>query len=213
MELYFYSRVSTTSQSATRQIENFRRFPSFNPQNLFIDKIQGNVPFMERPEAARMFDLLTDTKSLKKERTVVIDSIDRLGRNLLNILHTIRTFTDVGINIQSHKEGFQTIINGKENPIAQIVVAVMGSIAEMERSRIKERTREGIAIAKAAGKFRGRKPGSVQSDMKLLERHPVIVSKLKKGMSFRDISSITGKSSATISKVKKTLLKRQILIP
>ena len=211
MELYFYSRISSATQSANRQVENFQKFPNFNSQNLFIDRIQGNVPFMQRPEAIRMFDRLTDGEISEGGKTVIIDSIDRLGRNLLDILHTIKIFTDNGINIQSLKEGFQTIIDGKENPIAQIVVAVMGSIAEMERNRIRERTREGIKIAKAQGKFRGRKPGSVQSDIKLLKRHPVVVSKLKKGMSYRDIASITGKSTATVAKVKKVLEKRVVL--
>ncbi|MDT0675112.1 recombinase family protein [Autumnicola musiva] len=210
MPLYFYSRVSTAGQNLSRQTESFKKITGFKPNNLFVDKVQGNIPFMERPEAVKLFDQITSFKKSSEDITVYIDSIDRLGRNLIDILHTIELFTQNGINVQSNKEGFQTIINGKENPIAKVVVSVMGSIAEMERSRIKERTREGIQIAKAKGKFKGRKPGSIQSDTKLLERHPLIVAKLKKGMQYRDIADITGKSTATVAKVKKVMITRSL---
>ncbi len=211
MSVYFYSRVSTAGQNSGRQNENFKKIPGFKPENLFVDKIQGNVPFMERPEAARLFDHVTSNKKDVDDITIYIDSIDRLGRNLIDILNTIELFTQNGINIQSDKEGFRTLINGKENPIAKVVVSVMGSIAEMERKRIKERTKEGIKIAKAKGKFKGRKPGSTQSDSKLLDRHPIIIAKLKKGWTYRDISERTGKSTATVAKVKKVMDRRGII--
>jgi len=199
---YFYSRVSIITQSSSRQIENFKNFPNFNPSNLFIDKIQGNVPFLERPEAVKLYDAIT---SNSEGCTLVVDSIDRLGRNLINVLSTIEMFTQNGINLKSLKEGFETIVEGKENPIAKVVISVMGSIAEMERNRIKERTSEGIKIAKANGKFKGRKNGSIQTDTKLLERHPIIVAKLKKGLAIRDIAEIAQCSTTTVVKVKKVL--------
>ncbi|WP_424493185.1 recombinase family protein [Salinimicrobium sp. GXAS 041] len=210
MKLFFYSRISSVTQSANRQLNNFKKVPGYDSGAVYIDKVQGNVPFLERPEAQKLFDLVT-TRQGEEEITVVIDSIDRLGRNLIDVLHTIERFTENNINIQSLKEGFQTLIGGKENPIAKVVVSVMGSIAEMERNRIKERTKEGIEIAKAKGKFKGRKPGSQQSEKRLLERHPIIVQKLKKGLSYREISGITGKSTATIAKVKKVLEKREYI--
>ena len=141
-----------------------------------------------------------------KASVIVVDSIDRLGRNLLDILNTIELFTRNGINLRSLKEGFDTLLpNGKENPTAKIIISVMGTIAEMERAKIKERQAEGIAIAKAKGEFKGRKVGSIQSNEKLLARHPVIVQKLKKKLTVKEIASITGKSTATIMKVKKVL--------
>lgn len=201
-DMYFYSRISTTGQNSGRQIANFKKVAGYNSQNVFLDKIQGNVPFMERPEASKLFDMATE----KGNTTVVVDSIDRLGRNLIDILNTIEIMTTNGINVKSLKEGFETLINGKVNPMAKIVISVMGSIAEMERNRIKERTAEGIKLAKAQGKYKGRKVGSVQSSERLFERHPVVVQKLKKGLTVREISKITGKSTATVMKVKKSLV-------
>lgn len=205
---YFYSRISTAQQNSSRQIENFKNHIGYDAKYVFIEKIQGNIPFMQRPEATKMFDEIT---SQNNYCTVVVDSVDRLGRNLLDILNTIELFTQNGINLKSLKEGFSTLLdNGQENPMAKLVISVMGSIGEMERNRIKTRTAEGIAIGKALGKFTGRKLGSIQTDEKLLLRHQTIVKKLQKGLTIREISEITGASSATIIKVKKVMKFRQI---
>jgi DNA invertase Pin-like site-specific DNA recombinase len=101
--------------------------------------------------------------------------------------------------------------NGEENPIAKLVISVMASIGEMERNRIKIRTAEGVAIGKALGKFTGRKLGSTQSDEKLLKRHQTIQKKLAKGLTIREVSEITGASSATIIKVKKVMSNRKMI--
>lgn len=206
MVTFFYSRVSTIQQNSKRQLAQFRESNEFDSKNVYVDKIQGNVPFFERPEAIKLFDRASVLSSNSDGVTIVIDSIDRLGRNLIDILNTIEVFTQNNINLKSLKEGFSTLIEGKENPIAKVVISVMGSIAEMERNRIKERTKEGIEIAKANGKYKGRKIGSVQTRKRLLERHQLIVKKLEKGLTYQEISDITGKSSATISKVKKALM-------
>ena len=206
---YFYSRISTAQQNSSRQLENFKSHIGYDAKKVFIEKIQGNVPFFLRPEANRMFDEITDAS---QSCTVVVDSIDRLGRNLLDILHTIETFTKNGINLKSLKEGFTTLLdNGQENPMAKLVISVMASIGEMERNRIKTRTAEGIAIGKAMGKFTGRKLGTIQSDEKLLERHIAIQKKLSKGLTIREINEITGASSATIIKVKKVMTNRKMI--
>jgi len=204
---FFYSRVSTVGQNVNRQISNFKSQIGFNPHNLYVDKIQGNVPFLERPEASKLYDRVTENND--EYATITVDSIDRLGRNLIDILKTIERFTANGINLKSIKEGFETLTeDGKENPTAKVVVSLMGSIAEMQRNIIKERTAEGIQIAKAEGKFKGRKIGSVQTTSRLLERHPVIVKKLNKGLTVREVAEITGKSTTTVMKVRKVLNKQ-----
>jgi DNA invertase Pin-like site-specific DNA recombinase len=210
MVFYFYSRTSTVLQNSARQIETFKSHEGFDPSRLFVERIQGNIPFMERPEAVKLFDELTNQK---EPCTVVVDSIDRLGRNLIDILHTIDLFTKNKINLKSIKEGFTTLLdNGDVNPMAQLVISCMGSIAEMNRNQIKQRALEGIKVAQALGKYQGRKVGAVQSDEKLLQRHQSIVKKLQKNISIRDITEITGASSATICKVKKVMVNRKMLI-
>jgi DNA invertase Pin-like site-specific DNA recombinase len=114
--------------------------------------------------------------------------------------------------LKSIKEGFTTLLdNGDVNPMAQLVISCMGSIAEMNRNQIKQRAMEGIKVAQALGKYQGRKVGAIQSDEKLLQRHQSIVKKLQKNISIRDISDITGASSATICKVKKVMVNRKMI--
>lgn len=209
MVFYFYSRTSTVLQNSARQIETFKSHEGFDPSRLYVERIQGNIPFRERPEAVKLFDEITNNS---EPCTVVVDSIDRLGRNLIDILNTIDLFTKNKINLKSIKEGFTTLLeNGEVNPMAQLVISCMGSIAEMNRNQIKQRAMEGIKVAQALGKFQGRKIGAIQTDEKLLQRHQTIVKKLQKGISMRDISEITGASSTTICKVKKVLTNRNML--
>jgi DNA invertase Pin-like site-specific DNA recombinase len=205
---YFYSRISSASQNATRQQVNFfKAFPEFDAKTLYVDKVQGNVAFLQRPEASKLFDAVTNDSTDKK--TVVVDSIDRLGRDLIDILSTIELFTKNGISLKSLKEGFETLLdNGKENPMAKMVVSVMGSIAEMERNRIKDRVAEGVQIARSLGKYQGRKIGSTISDAQLLERHQNIVKKLKKELSVREVADIVDCSTTTVMKIKKILDKQ-----
>lgn len=209
MIYYFYSRTSTVLQNSARQIETFKNHDGYDSTRLYVERIQGNVPFMERPEAVRMFDAITNQSECC---TLVVDSIDRLGRNLIDILHTIDLLTKNKINLKSIKEGFTTLLdNGDVNPMAQLVISCMGSIAEMNRNQIKQRAMEGIKVAQAFGKYQGRKTGATQTDEKLLERHQTIVKKIQKGVSIRDISAICGASSATIIKVKRVMTNRKML--
>lgn len=206
---FYYSRCSTIQQSVNRQLKTFRNHGHVSESNVYIDKIQGNVPFLERPDASRLFDHVT---SIKGKRTIVCDSIDRLGRSLSDVLATIEIMTKNQINIESIKEGFSTLLpDGKVNPMATLLTGILGSISEMERMKIKERTAEGIAIARSNGKYKGRKIGSIQSDEKTLQRHSEVVAKLKKGLSIRDVNEITGKSTSTINRVRAILIKRSIL--
>jgi DNA invertase Pin-like site-specific DNA recombinase len=203
--IYFYSRVSTIGQNSNRQLENFKLLDGFSTDNLFVDKVQGNIPFLKRPEASRLFEEITN-HSKQSKITVVVDSVDRLGRSLLDILNTIKLFSENCINLKCLKEGFETLIeHQKINPTAMLVLSVMGSIAEMERNRIKERTSEGIAIAKSLGKYKGRKLGTSLSDDAILEKYPLMIKKISKGLAIREVAKIFNCSTATVQKVKKVM--------
>jgi len=75
-------------------------------------------------------------------------SLDRLGRNTLDSMQTIQNCTNRGINVVATKEGLQTIVDGQENPIAKMILGILGTLAEFELNSIKERQTEGIAKAK-----------------------------------------------------------------
>ena len=91
---------------------------------------------------------------------IIVHEIDRLGRNLLDILKTIAFFNTKKVNIEFKKQGLRTLNeDGTENDISKMVISILGVVAEMERKMIRERQLEGIAIAKANGVYKGRKKG------------------------------------------------------
>jgi DNA invertase Pin-like site-specific DNA recombinase len=187
-----YIRVSTLEQNADRQ-SNFEGLT-------YIEKCSGSIAFKERTEAKKLL-------SNDQIKELHVHSIDRLGRNTLDIMQTIQYFTDKGINVISEKEGLQTIINGKENPIAKMMIGILGTLAEFELSRIKERQSEGIAEAKKKGRYVGRKEGSTESIevFKSKESTQAILKYLKQKESIRRTALLSKTSIGTVQKVQKLI--------
>ncbi|MFT4646122.1 MAG: DNA invertase Pin-like site-specific DNA recombinase [Patiriisocius sp.] len=187
-----YIRVSTKDQSTDRQTD-------FNGLT-YVDKCSGSISFKDRIEAKKLLN--------NKELTEIhVHSIDRLGRNTLDIMQTIQDFTSKGINVVSTKEGLQTIVDGKENPIAKMMIGILGTLAEFELSRIKERQAEGIAKAKAKGKFVGRSVGSSESIEVFINKESTkkILKYLREKESIKRTALLSGTSEGTVKKVKKML--------
>ena len=184
-----YIRVSTIEQNTDRQT-NFEGLT-------YIDKCSGSTPFNERNEAKRLLANESITE-------IHVHSIDRLGRNTLDIMQTIQNFTSKGINVVSEKEGLQTIVNGKENPIAKMMIGILGTLAEFELNRSKERQSEGIANAKEKGVYVGRKEGSKESTEQFLNKKltQTIIRHLKAKESIRRCALLSGASIGTVQKVK-----------
>lgn len=199
MEKVFYVRVSTQEQNTDRQI--FTREIKMGV-TIVQDKCSGSVSFAEREGGKKVLSM-GDLKELH------VHSIDRLGRNSLDILQTIQTLTKKGVNVISEKEGLQTLIEGKENPIAKLMIGILGTLAEFELNRIKERQAEGIAAAKTKGKYNGRPVGSAEDDEKFLSKYPKVVKALKNGESVNSIANDKrfDVSRMTVIKIKKILNK------
>lgn len=88
--------------------------------------------------------------------TVVVHSLDRLGRSLTDLPALVTDFTDRGVRVAFIKEGLTFV--GGDSPMQHLLLNMLGSVAEFERALINERQREGIALAKAAGRYAGGKP-------------------------------------------------------
>lgn len=192
----FYARVSTLDQKTDRQLVDT------TGMTVFEDRCSGGVPFPDRPNGKRVVELLE--KGQLEE--LVVHSLDRLGRDLLDILRTIELFSHHRVPIVVKKEGLRTLnANGLPNPTAKLVLSILGVVAEMERAQIRERQLEGIAIAKAQGKYVGRQPGSVETRGQFLQkpRTEKILGYLKKGYKGVEIQRLMGCSPNTISKVKR----------
>ena len=136
-----YVRVSSFDQSSERQLE------SIQVDKTFTDRASGKD--MQRPQLDAMLAFV------REGDTVVVHSMDRLARNLDDLRGLVKTLTQREIRIEFVKECLT--FTGEDSPMANLMLSVMGAFAEFERSLIRERQREGIALAKKRGVYRGRK--------------------------------------------------------
>jgi DNA invertase Pin-like site-specific DNA recombinase len=194
-----YARVSSIDQKTDRQRITENEF------DLVIeDKCSGAIPFFER-EGGKEIKKLLDEGILKN---LSVWQIDRLGRDLRDIINTIHYFNERKISINFVSQGLTTLDpEGKENPISKMMISILGVVGEMERNQIKERQREGIRIAKMKGSYIGRKIGSKEDVMTFLnkEKNKKAVEYIKKNYKNTEISKITGLHINTLTKIKSCL--------
>lgn len=191
-----YIRVSTGNQKTARQ-----EAKATKNEKLFIDIVSGSIPFSEREEGKKLLQEIEEGKI----NYVSVSSIDRLGRNLCDILTTLETLKEKKVILKVDNLGIESLVNGKENQAFKLIISVMANIAEMERETILERQREGIALAKAKGLYKGREKGSVESDAEFLTKYKEVIKSLRKGNSLRDTARICNVSLGTVQKVKKKM--------
>lgn len=138
-----YLRVSSVDQSTARQLDGLAL------DQVFEDKVSGATA--ERPQ------LKAALKHCRAGDTLVVHSMDRLARNLGDLKALVDDLTARGVSVEFIKE-HQTFRPGHEDPMATLMLHLLGAVAQFERDLIKERQREGIAIAKAKGVYKGRAP-------------------------------------------------------
>ncbi len=135
-----YIRVSTLDQREDRQLDGVEL------DKRFVDRTSGKD--IKRPQLTALLGFIRDGD------TVVCHSMDRLGRNLDDLRKLVFGMTERGVRVEFIKENL--IFTGEDSPMANLLLSVMGAIAEFERQLIRERQREGIALAKKRGVYKGR---------------------------------------------------------
>jgi len=190
-----YIRISTGGQNIERQL--IKKHPN---EELFIDVISGVKPFKERPKGIELLNRI-ESKSINY---ISIHSIDRLGRNLFDILTTLDIFNKNNIVLKVDNLGIESIIAGKPNFAFKLIISVMGNIAEMERETLLERQREGIEVAKIKGVYKGRLKGAVETEKDFLKKHKQTIKLLNQSYSLRNVAKICNISLSTVQKVKRT---------
>lgn len=136
-----YVRVSSYDQNPERLLEHL------NADRVFTDKVSGKD--VDRPELQALLQYA------REGDTVVVHSMDRLARNVDDLRRIVLTQTRRGIRMQFIKENL--LFTGEDSPMANLMLSVLGAVAQFERDLIKERQREGIALAKQRGAYTGRK--------------------------------------------------------
>jgi DNA invertase Pin-like site-specific DNA recombinase len=142
-----YLRVSTVDQNTARQLDGIEL------DKVFTDKASGKDA--NRPELAHAIDYV------REGDTLVVHSMDRLARNLEDLRRIVRELTRQGIRVKFVKESLT--FTGEDSAMNTLLLSMLGAVAEFERSMILERQKEGIALAKAAGKYKGRKASLSES--------------------------------------------------
>lgn len=135
-----YVRVSTVGQNTDRQLDGMKL------DRVFEDKASGKSA--DRPELAALLS------HVREGDVVVIHSMDRLARNVDDLRKIVKDLTDRGVRVEFVKEGLT--FTGEDSPMSELMLTMLGAVAQFERSLIRERQLEGIALAKREGKYKGR---------------------------------------------------------
>lgn len=136
-----YKRVSTVDQNTARQLEGVQ------VDRVFEDKASGKDT--ERPQLQAALEFV------REGDTLVVHSMDRLARNLTDLRGMVDKLTAKGVKVEFLKE--HLTFTGEDSPMSNLLLSMLGAVAEFERALIRERQREGIKIAKQAGVYKGRK--------------------------------------------------------
>lgn len=166
--IFNYKRVSTTDQNTERQLLNI------SCDRAYIEKISGKNT--DRPELQAML------LNIRTGDIVNVHSMDRLARNTKDLLNLVEEITGKGAKIIFHKENL-TFASDKQDPYQKMMMTMLGAVAELERNLILERQREGIALAKLHGKYKGGQPKLTAqqiTEIKALINHRTPITQIAK---------------------------------
>lgn len=174
-----YVRVSTIDQNEARQVEALK---THDIEKWFCEKISGKDT--HRPKLQEMLDYV------REGDTVYIHDFSRLARSTRDLLEIVEQLNNKGVTLVSNKESIDT-----STPTGKLMLTMIGAIAEFERANLLERQREGIAIAKHDGKYKGRKSIRIPNFEKYYERY------MKREISKSGIAKELGISRPTVDKL------------
>jgi len=174
-----YIRVSSVQQNTDRQLLDVER------DKEFIEKVSAKD--IERPQLKAMLE------HVREGDTVVVHSMDRLARNTKDLLEIVETLKAKGVSVKFVKENL-AFTAGTDNSMNNLLLTMLGAVAQFERELMLERQREGIEAAKAKGKFKGRK-ATLDSD--------AIMEDIAGGLSVRKTASKHGIAVSSVSRIIK----------
>ena len=202
------ARVSTDKQEYQRQVKELTDYCTrvgWSVEAVFSNKVSGAKRMEERPE---IMDLIDFVKSNDIDKVVCLE-ISRLGRNTLQALKVIECLTENGVSLFVKNYNLETLTDGKVNPVASLICTILLEIASMERLTIKERMASGrdqyIAKCRREGVKMGRPSSYRKSDDAYKQQYSREIGLLRKGISLRNTSAITGTSVGTLQRLKRFL--------
>jgi len=202
MEAIIYSRVSSESQDNERQIINLKQVADqkgWHVRRTFQEKISGTIKSGSRNE----FKSLLEYIERSPIQVIMTSEISRIGRRVVDVLNFVEQLHEKGIALYIQQFNMLTMENGRENPIAKMLLQMLSIGAEMENNQRKIRQFEGIKLAQMKNIYAGRQKGAKTTPAKLVSKYKNVADLLDKSeLSVRRIAGITGHSINTVRKVK-----------
>lgn len=199
-------RVSTQKQENDRQISELQAYAEskgYEVVEICQEQVSGNADESDRHGLHRAEELAR-AGMIKK---VLVHEVSRLARRNSIAHGFIETLEALNVSLYWHQQGIETLLpNGKRNPAAGIMFALLAEMARAEREALSERIRSGLAEARRKGRKLGRPEGSIMERKEFLSKHSDIVRRLKEGHSVRNAAKISGKGGSTVQRVKAALV-------
>lgn len=200
-----YARVSTQGQDYERQLVELREYAermNYEVVREFSEKISGAKTIAERHALTDLLDFAA-TNHIDK---VLVYECSRISRRAIDFLQVIEQLTQMKVSVYILQNGLETLMaDGSVNPIAQLVLGIIGQFNSMERSLIRSRMASGYKVYRANGGKVGRKEGYRKSEEAMRSQYTKEMSLLRKGISLRNVQSITGTSVNTLRKLREIL--------
>jgi len=198
-------RVSTAKQETARQIAELQTYADakgYDVIEVCRETISGRADEDDR-HGLRHVEELARSGRVKK---VLVHEISRLARKNSVAHRFVETLEECGVSLYWHAQGIETLLtNGKRNPAAGIMLALLAEMARSEVETLRERINSGLAEARRKGVKLGRPEGTKLEREAFLQKHRDILRQLKAGQSVRNAAKITGKGISTVQRVKLAL--------
>lgn len=198
-------RVSTNRQETDRQLAELEAYAAgkgYEIAEVCREAVSGTADEESRQGLARALQLATEGRVKK----ILVHEVSRLARRNSVAHRFVESLEDCGVSLYWHQQGIETLLeNGKRNPAAAIMFALLAEMARSERETLVERIKSGLAEAKRKGRKLGRPAGTTEDRDTFLAKHRDIVRHLRAGQSVRNTAKLANKGTSTVQRVKASL--------
>lgn len=205
-KVVIFTRVSTRIQDNQRQVNDLNEIASrrgWNVEKVFCEQISGATSNKNRGELVAMLDYI----SVNHIEKVMVTELSRLGRDTVQVLEVIERLNESGVSLYIDNYNIETLTSeGKINAMSQFMVTILAEVARMERRTIRERMESGYVNYINAGGRVGRKLGYHKTADIMQVEYTEELRLLRKGISLRNVSKLTGTSVNTLRKCRSLLL-------
>jgi DNA invertase Pin-like site-specific DNA recombinase len=195
-------RVSTAHQETDRQVTELQTYAASKGYQV-VEVCKEQVSGAASEDLRHGLHRIEELASSGAIQKVLVHEVSRLARRN-SVAHAfIERLNDAGVSLYWHQQGIETLLpNGKFNPAAALMYALLAELARSERETLSERVRSGLAEARRKGRVLGRPTGTKVSEKVFLSKHADVCRRLKEGHSIRNAAKITGKGVSTVQRVK-----------